>query len=54
MQGYESKDNNTFNCTGTSSLIKFVSQIRVRLNPSPDSKGLERQIERERPNMERG
>ena len=41
-QGYESKDNNTFNCTGTKSLIKFLSQIRVDGNPSPDSKCLER------------
>ena len=53
-QGYESKDNNTFNCTGMKSLIKFLSQIRVDGNPSPDSKGLERQMERERSNMERG
>ena len=54
MQGYESKDNNTLNCTGTKSLIKFLSQIRGDGNPSPNSKGLERQMERERPNMERG
>ena len=54
MQGYEFTDKNTFNCTGTKSLIKFLSQIRVDGNPSPDSKGLERQMERERPNIERG